>query len=351
MHHRPRGTRRPRVWIIGLVLSLTLAGHGTTTLARQDQLGTPITPDPAECTIAPRSVEDLIQLGALPGSPLATEIDIASSEPATPPAGVPAGAETTTAVIAVVRHYIACLNAFDTTRTFALFTDRYLAETLYDFGPLPGLMLSPGQTAIVLPEEAWRSFAVASVSALSDGRAAAVVNVLNPTTSGGLTPGQIAQANYIFAQDGGEWRIDDTVVDDASRGNEIVAGASFTGVIFNARAAADLVAAFGDTGRVDQYWRPTRRDIFALETALPDFLTAQSPTLATRVRDEEYLRQYAGVIQDGAPIIVVNAFCDADGATWFNSPTIVEDGGDCYFSLRWDVSTGTFLDLRINGEA
>ena len=88
-----------------------------------------------------------------------------------------------------MRQYIACLNAFDTSRTFALFTDRYLAETLYDFGPLPGLTLSSSQTTIVLPEEAWRSFAVATVSILDDGRAAAVVNVLNPTTSGGPAAG------------------------------------------------------------------------------------------------------------------------------------------------------------------
>lgn len=350
MHHRPPGTQHRRAWIVGLVLTLVLAGAGTTTLARQDQLGTPITPDPTECTIAPRSVEDLIRLGAIPESSGATEIAIASTELATPPAGVPADAETTTAVIAVVRHYIACLNAFDTSRTFALFTDRYLTETLYDFGPLPGVTLSPGQTTIVLPEEAWRSFAVASVSITGDGRAAAVVNVLNPTTSSGLTAGQIDQAIYLLAQDGEGWRIDDTVVADAARANEIVAGASFTGVVFNAQAAANLVAAFGDTGRYDQFWRPTRRHIFALETVLPGFLTAQSPTLAARVNDEEYLRQYAGVILGGTPIILVNAFCDA-GPSWFNSPTIVADGGDCYFSVRYDVTTGAFFDLRINGDA
>lgn len=348
---RPRLASRAAM--IGLILSVMLAGVPQSASAAQDAgpLGVPITPAPAECTVAPRSVPDLVRLGGQPATPPAENVEVASTEPIAAPAGVPADPGTTADVAAVVRHYIACLNGLDTSRSFALFTDRYLAETLADFGPLPGLTLSPTGAPFAIPEPAWRSFAVASVTILPDGRAAAAVNVLVPGTGDGFTPGTITAVTYVLAPVAGDWRIDETIVDAANRANEIVAGTGFIGVVFNVPAAEELVAYFGDIGRYDGFWYPTRRHIVALEAALPAYLASQSSPLADRVADEEYLRQYAGVIQDGKPVILVNAFCDAEGTGWIEAPYIVLDGGTCYFSVRYDVAAGTLFDLRINGEA
>ena len=47
----------------------------------------------------------------------------------------------------------------------------------------------------------------------------------------------------------------------------------------------------------------------------------------------------------------MNAFCDAEGTGGIDAPSIVLDGGDCSFSVRYDATTGTFFDLRIDGEA
>ena len=285
MRYRPRHSAHRTVLLVATLLILITGSPARGTDAGQgqpDQIGSPITPAPFECTVRPRPVQELIQLGALPGTPAAAEIDIASTEPAPAPAGRPADVGTTSAVIAVVRQYVACLNAFDTPRSFALFTDSHLAETLYDFGPLPGLTLSAGQASIVLPEDAWRSFAVASVTLLPDGRAAAVVNVLTPTSSSGFPPGQVAQVIYVLAQTNGAWRIDESITDNRNRGNEIVAGANFAGVIFNVPSAEGLVEYFGDTGRYGEFWYPTRRHIFALESALLAFLASQSSPLADR---------------------------------------------------------------------
>jgi hypothetical protein len=30
---------------------------------------------------------------------------------------------------------------------------------------------------------------------------------------------------------------------------------------------------------------------------------------------------------------------------------VVDDGGDCYFQIQYDVETGTLFDLYVNGSA
>jgi len=112
-----------------------------------------------------------------------------------------------------------------------------------------------------------------------------------------------------------------------------------------------LVEFFGDADRYERYWQPTRRHIVALESALLPYLESQFQALAARVAYEGYGRQYAGAVQGGQPVIILNSFCDTNDLIWLEIPYVVDDGGNCYFSVRWDVSTGTFFELRINGES
>ena len=349
---RPGGDALSRMTVRLTTLILVVSLFSGRPVAAQDTLlGTPITPEPSECIAAPRPVASLIMIGASATSGIAgTEIN-SEVDPANVPPGAPADEITTTTVVSTVRHYIACLNALDAVRTFAFFTDSYLAKVLYDFGPLPGLVLSAGQVPAALPAEAWRSFAVSSVDVLPDGRATAVVNILNPTTDSGFSPGHLTKVTYLLALVDGHWLIDMVAIDPASRPNEVVSATDFTGVIFNMAMAEQLVAFFGDIDRYQRYWQPTRRHIIALESALLPYLESQSQALAVRVEYEGYGRQYAGAIQGGQPLIILNAFCDTDNFTWLESPYVVDDGGNCYVSVRWDVSTGTFFELRINGEA
>lgn len=349
---RPGGDTVSRVTmrLFPLILAVSMI-PGCPAAAQETLIGVPITPEPSECTAAPRSVDSLIRIGAsatagLEGTEINSEMD-----PASIPASGPADGITTAGVVAAVRHYIACLNALDTIRSFTLFTDDYLSKVLYDYGPLPGLVLSAGQIPTVLPAEAWRSFAVSNVGLLPDGHATAVVNILNPTSDSGFPPGHLTRVTYRLAQVDGVWLIDMVAVDPGSRPNEVVSGNTFTGVIFNMKGAEQLVEFFGDSDRYERYWQPTRRHVVALESALLPYLESQSQALAVRVTYEGYGRQYAGAIQGGQPLIIVNAFCDTDDLSWLATPYVVVDGGNCYFSVRWDVSNETFFELRINGEA
>jgi hypothetical protein len=74
--------------------------------------------DAAACSIEPRAFEDIANLASTPTASL-TPI---------PDEGTSADADVVAAVTETIRLAVACANANDQLRSFALFTDRYLAE-------------------------------------------------------------------------------------------------------------------------------------------------------------------------------------------------------------------------------
>ena len=65
-----------------------------------------------------------------------------------------------------------------------------------------------------------------------------------------------------------------------------------------------------------------------------------------------YKRQYLATINSkGEKEVWVNCFCgewDIDSRT---SPVLVMDGGNCYFNLKINLTTGQYYELMVNGEA
>jgi hypothetical protein len=68
-------------------------------------------------------------------------------------------------------------------------------------------------------------------------------------------------------------------------------------------------------------------------------------------RLDEYQRQYIGLERNGKQIIYGNYFCDNMGKNWRSEIVFVLDGGDCYFQVEYDVESGTFTKLLVNGES
>ena len=102
--------------IVALASELTLAQDGTPTPDF-------VTPEPAECRIAPRSIDSIVSTLAtpIPGPP--TVVTPESDRTV----GQPADAETVEAVMTLAREATACGNAGDYRRVFALYTDNGLA--------------------------------------------------------------------------------------------------------------------------------------------------------------------------------------------------------------------------------
>ena len=127
------------------------------------------------------------------------------------------------------------------------------------------------------------------------------------------------------------------------------------GVIFPAEATdAELGWISGESAGS---WTPTEADVAALEEALVPFLRqAKHPWLRPDPpiweRVPQYYRQYLGVVEDGERVIFANFFCHvAEGQDWQRELVFVMDGGDCYFSLKYDPQQRRFFDLNVNGEA
>ena len=103
----------------------------------------------------------------------------------------------------------------------------------------------------------------------------------------------------------------------------------------------------------DGYWTPSEDDILKLEEKIGEYLS-QNPSQFYRQppvweRLDEYQRQYIGIERGDKQIIYGNYFCDSGRVNWREELVIVEDGGDCFFQIEYDVESEVFIKLLVNG--
>jgi hypothetical protein len=135
-----------------------------------------ITPDPAECTVTPRTSDAIAGLVGVPDQAATDALVSARSAPGLDvPNGVPADEPTTAAVGATYRQMIACFNAGNDLAAYALWTDDALRQIQV---PPPS-----SREPIPLPTEDRESFRVTHVQVLSDGQVIAVWDQYGPELS------------------------------------------------------------------------------------------------------------------------------------------------------------------------
>ena len=208
---------------VALLPALAVAG-GPAPVAAQDATppagaaAFPITPDPADCRVAPRPTDELLALWYAPdGSPVAAATTPAAggATSLTIPVGPPADEATAAGVVATVREVFGCFAAGDFRRATALFTDDFARG----FGPQPGTTEEEARAFLeATPEpgvegEAGEIVAITDVMELGEGRVGAFVVERGE--------GQLDTAYVIFEGQGDRW-LADTIVDFA---DPIVEGA------------------------------------------------------------------------------------------------------------------------------
>jgi len=101
-------------------------------------------------------------------------------------------------------------------------------------------------------------------------------------------------------------------------------------------------------------WKPTESHIQTMESRLSRIsrLRTQSGIVGVQIEHpDRYYRQYLGIIIKGHKFIFINAFCDdKPPQTWRESLIDVCDGG-CSWGVVYDVATGQFSHLEMNGVA
>lgn len=160
----------------------------------------PGVPLPEECVVEPRAQDEIDAILAAG----ANVIVLPDGLPV--PLGTPADADTRFAVEESVYELVACLNAGETARGAALFSENGL-RGFYGAPPAEGAAAEPAGTPIPRTEEQWlRLRSVTDISLLGDGRAAAFVIVDDP-----LLRGRAQTLLFVFVNEGGVWYIDGTV--------------------------------------------------------------------------------------------------------------------------------------------
>jgi hypothetical protein len=160
--------------------------------------------DPSECQVGPRSVESIQQLVGTPpaGGVEATPEGMVIAELT----GEEADEATVEAVTATYRELVACLNAGDFLRIYALYTDdyvfRHFAERAQD---LEQLQATPSPNS----EQPTALVGVSNVRVIEDDRVAARVETHDPRLDGNIV------IDAILAQVGDRFLIDVETVAEA----------------------------------------------------------------------------------------------------------------------------------------
>ena len=77
------------------------------------------------------------------------------------------------------------------------------------------------------------------------------------------------------------------------------------------------------------------------------------PKIASLVIDlPRYKRQYVAVINSkGEKEIWINCFCTNFGIDWRHTIVNVDDGGNCFFNVRVNLTTKQYFNFMVNGYA
>jgi hypothetical protein len=143
-----------------------------------------------------------------------------------------------------------------------------------------------------------------------------------------------------------------SVVSSSGTGT-FVSSDTFEGAIFSAEQAAAQGVGLWVNASAEDYWTPEVTDVLAFEDGLVEFLQTSDHYAIDTILERlpEYKRQYVGLLEDGRRVLYANFFCDTFGYDWGQEFVSVADGGACFFQLRYDVETGRYFDLMVNGEA
>ena len=168
------------------------------------------TPDPADCTIAPLSddqIQGLVSSTSGNASPV-VPVETPNTEAATPtpfvaPVGTPVSAEVEQEVSDVVSMFYACQNAGDPLRWYALLTDAYLARTIEAGMIDPSVFATQGTPVRPRTTAEMITIGINGVTEVEPNVYSAEVSVLEGTT------GEESLEYVVVVREGDVLRIDD----------------------------------------------------------------------------------------------------------------------------------------------
>jgi hypothetical protein len=199
----PQGQLRCCLLASIVVFSFVVAGGPGASAQAGTPTAGPDVPAPAECTVAPRSEDELRALfREVAATPIPTSAE-AIPAPAVAPTGAPADEQTAADINATWRQYLACITSGDQARMFALLSDdmvrrQFVVDIAFGVSEDALFAFLAATPVPLLPDQAVPFVPFTDVRVLSDGRVAA------------LGPGERGRGDVrIFVKEGDHWVIDD----------------------------------------------------------------------------------------------------------------------------------------------
>jgi hypothetical protein len=104
--------------------------------------------------------------------------------------------------------------------------------------------------------------------------------------------------------------------------------------------------------REEGYFTPEDEQIRRFEAGLAAHLRASPPWRSPELHAKyaPYHRRYVGMKINGEMKLYASFYCPSfDG--WERPDVEVDDGGDCYFQVIYDVARGAYESVMVNGAA
>ena len=100
-------------------------------------------------------------------------------------------------------------------------------------------------------------------------------------------------------------------------------------------------------------WRPSISMLNELKTNIRPYVEKAAKAQARELKPwRDYTFQYQGIEEKRRRFIFVSAFCTNFGISNLTEKLVlVEDGGSCFFTSKYDPERKEFSQLFINGEA
>src|SRR6185295_9968804 len=103
-----------------------------------------------------------------------------------------------------------------------------------------------------------------------------------------------------------------------------------------------------------EFWTPTKEEVLKAEQKIEEYLRSDSARHVDLSRKlPNYKRQYVGIIVNGHKRIFCNFLCSS---AFFLSeyvfvPIVVDDGGECFFRIEYDLVDKKCYNFNANGNA
>lgn len=143
--------------------------------------------------------------------------------------------------------------------------------------------------------------------------------------------------------------------------NTFVETAEYTGVIISKDGAAEFSYLFDEA--TNTFWEASADDVSKAEACIRQYLLSleDNPELDTYQKEniafilenlKEYRRQYVGIEVDGEKRIWCNAFLgDFSFLNWERVPVDVDDGGNRFWQIEYDLLRDECVNFYVHGEA